>query len=206
MAFMFAKGSGKSRKDKNNFAGMALHGDSVRYLELSGALDSLSVVRQETVPLERGVIVKDSVADMGKILPALENLKSVLGGFHCPVALGIPARDVILRLIDYPRMTLGDVRDSLQLEFDKYFPYSYEEASSDVAEVEVPSQDVSDKIFVLAATCRRRTASDLMKTASRAGMSLSAIEPLNVAFFRAAIGPLGQPGGYFVVFVEPETT
>jgi hypothetical protein len=37
-------------------------------------------------------------------------------------------------------------------------------------------------------------------------MSLSAIEPLNVAFFRAAIGPLGQPGGYFVVFVEPETT
>jgi type IV pilus assembly protein PilM len=202
MAFMFAKGFKKNK----NFAGVALHGDSVRYLELSGALGSLSVVRQEVVPLDRGIIVKDSLVDMGRILPALEELKSALGGFHCPVALGVPARDVILRLLDYPRMTLEDVKDSLQLEFDKYFPYSYQDATSDVFEVEVPKRDASDKIFVLAATCRRRLAGDLMKMASKVGMSLSAIEPLNVAFFRAAIGPLGQPGGYFVVFVEQEST
>jgi type IV pilus assembly protein PilM len=204
MASMFAKGAKK--KSKHNFAGVALHGDSVRYLELSGALGSLSVVRQEMIPLDRGIIVKDSLVDIPKLLPALEELKTALGGFHCPVALGIPARDVILRLLDYPRMDIEDVREALQLEFDKYFPYSYQEASADIAEVEVPSRDAPDKIFVLAATCRRRAVNDLMKIASKTGLSLSAIEPINVAFFRTATGPVGQPGGYFVVFVESEST
>jgi hypothetical protein len=45
-----------------------------------------------------------------------------------------------------------------------------------------------------------------MKLTSKVGIALSAIEPINVAFFRAASGPLGQPGGYCVVFVEPEST
>jgi Tfp pilus assembly PilM family ATPase len=204
MASMFAKSSKK--KNKNNFAGVALHGDSLRYLELSGTLGSLNIVRQEMVPLNRGIIVKDSLVDAGGLLSALEDLKSVLGGFSCPVALGIPVRDVILRLLDYPRMPIEDVKEALQLEFEKYFPYSYQEAAVDVSEVEVPSREALDKIFVLAATCRRRAVNDIMRMTSKAGISLSAIEPINVAFFRAAVGPLGQPGGYFVVFVESEST
>ena len=204
MVAMFTKGS---KKNKNGFAGVALHGDSVRYLELTGALGSLSVVRQEMVPLDRGIIVKDSLVDMGKLLPALEELKSVLGGFHCPVALGIPARDVILRLLDYPRMEIEDVKEALQLEFDKYFPYASQDAQFDICEVELPvREEGEEKIFVLAATCRRHVVNDIMKLTSKAGVSLSVIEPINVAFFRAATGPVGQPGGYFVVFVEPEST
>jgi type IV pilus assembly protein PilM len=35
---------------------------------------------------------------------------------------------------------------------------------------------------------------------------LAAVEPMNVAFFRAAIGPDMRSGSYFVVFVEPEST
>jgi type IV pilus assembly protein PilM len=207
MASIFAKNSRKnSRKNKNNFAGVALHGDSVRYLELSGTLGSLSVVRQDIVPLDRGVVVKDSLVDMAGLLPALETLKSVLGGFYCPVVLGIPSRDVILRLIDYPKMPIEDVKEALQLEFEKYFPYPYQDASADVAEIEVPGRGASDTITVLAATCKRRAVNDIMKTTSKAGMPLSAIEPNNAAFFRAAAGPVGRPGGYFVVFVEPENT
>jgi type IV pilus assembly protein PilM len=203
MASMFAK---RPKRNKNSIAGVALHGDSVRYLELSGVVGSLDIVRQEMIPLERGVVVKDSITDMGKVLSALEELKSALGGFSCPVVLGIPPRDVILRLLDYPRMDIEDVKEALQLEFDKYFPYPYKEAAADISEVEVPSRDASDKVFVLAATCRRRTVNDIMRITSKVGISLSAIEPINVAFFRAAIGSMGRPGGFFVVFVEPEST
>jgi type IV pilus assembly protein PilM len=207
MASVFAWKFNKKGKGRGNFAGMALHGDSVRYLELSGTLGSLSVVRQETVPLEQGTIVKDSLMDVNRLLPALEEMKSVLGGFHCPVALGIPSREVILRLLDFPRMEIEDVREALQLEFDKYFPYSAQNAQFDICEVELPGREEGEeKIFVLAATCRRHVANDIIKLASKTGMSLSSIEPNNVAFFRAATGPSGQPGGYFVVFVEPENT
>jgi len=72
--------------------------------------------------------------------------------------------------------------------------------------VEVPSPDAADKSTVLVATCRQRIVSDLMRGASRIDMSLAAIEPMNVAFFRAAIGPDFRAGSYFVVFVEPEST
>ncbi|MDR1048886.1 MAG: pilus assembly protein PilM [Synergistaceae bacterium] len=198
------KGKGKSKA--RNCAGIALHGDSARYVELSGTVGALQVVKQQVAPIARGAIVKDSLVDLEGVVSALEALKSAVGGFRCPVALGIPSRDVILRLIEYPKMSVEEVGEALQFEFDKYFPYPYQEAAADIAEVEVPSHDAVDKTIVLVATSKQRVVHDMMRMASKAGISLSAVEPLNVAFFRAAIGPFGRQGGYFVVFVEPETT
>jgi len=204
---MFSKkGAAKNKVVKGTFAGLALHGDSLRYIELSGTLGALKVTKQEISPIERGAIVKDSVASIEAIAASFEGLKSRVGSFKYPVTLGVPSRDIILRLVEYPRMAIEDVRQSLQFDFDKYFPYPYAEAASGVAEVEVPSPEAADKSTVLVATCRQRIVADLMRGASRIGMSLSAIEPMNVAFFRAAIGPDVRTGCYFVVFVEPEST
>ncbi|GHV36550.1 Tfp pilus assembly protein ATPase PilM [Synergistales bacterium] len=197
----------KSSKS-GNFAGLALHGDSLRYIELSGDKGSLKVVRKEMTPLNHGVIVKDMVTDWDGVTSALKSMKSVLGGtFRCPITMGIPSRDVILRLVDYPKMQIGDVKDALQLEFDKYFPYSYQEAAADVVEVDVPNSfDGGQKTVVLVATCKHTLMADMMKVASTAGLNLLAIEPMNVAFFRAVVGSQSEEGGYFVVFVEPEST
>ncbi|MDR1875794.1 MAG: pilus assembly protein PilM [Synergistaceae bacterium] len=200
---MFAK---KGASKGGNFAGVALHGDSVRYLELNGGKGTLRVVKQEVVPVARGAIVKDSMVGMEAVGAALESLRSVVGSFNCPVVLGIPSRDVILRLVEYPRMSIEDVKEALQFEFDKYFPYPYQEAAADVSEVEVPSPDAGDKSTILVATCRQRIVTDVVRMASRAGISLAAVEPMNVAFFRAAIGPTTRSDSYFVVFVEPEST
>ncbi|MCL2009908.1 MAG: pilus assembly protein PilM [Synergistaceae bacterium] len=207
MSAMFSKkGTSKGKGGKDNFAGLALHGDSVRYVELSGGRGSLKVIRQELVPLARGAVVKDSLAAVDAVIAAFESLKSTIGGFKCPVVLGIPSRDIILRLVEYPKMPISDVKDALQFEFDKYFPYPYNEAAADVSEVEVPSPEAGDKSTVLVATCRQRIVNDLVKGTSRVDMSLAAVEPMNVAFFRAAIGPDTPAGSYFVVFVEPEST
>ncbi|MDR3264846.1 MAG: pilus assembly protein PilM, partial [Synergistaceae bacterium] len=200
---MFAK---KGASKGGNFAGIALHGDSVRYLELSGGRGSIRVVKQEIVPIAHGAVVKDSLVGMDAVGTALESLKSAVGSFGCPVVLGIPSRDVILRLVEYPRMSIEDVKEALQFEFDKYFPYPYLEAAADVAEVEVPSPDAMDKSTILVATCRQRIVTDVVRMTSRAGISLAAVEPMNVAFFRSAIGPDARSDSYFVVFVEPEST
>ena len=207
MPALFArKGTSKSKGSKGNFAGAALHGDSIRYVELSGGRGSLKVVKQEIVPVASGAVVKDSLTSVDAVIVALESLKSVLGGFKCPVVFGIPSRDVILRLVEYPKMPVEDVKEALQFEFDKYFPYPYSEAAADVSEVEVPSPEAADKSTVLVATCRQRIVSDIMRGASRVGMAMAAVEPMNVAFFRAAIGPDVRTSSYFVVFVEPEST
>ena len=208
MSAMFSKkgSSGKGKGGKGNFAGVALHGDSIRYVELNGGRGSLRVIKQEIIPIAQGAIVKDSLVNVDAVITAIESLKPAIGGFHCPVALGIPSRDVILRLVEYPRMPIEDVKDALQYEFDKYFPYPYQEAAADVSEVEVPNPEAADKSTVLVATCRQRIVNDIMRGASRVGMPLDTVEPMNVAFFRAAIGPDIRTGSYFVVFVEPEST
>jgi type IV pilus assembly protein PilM len=201
------KGASKSKGSKGgSFAGIALHGDSLRYLELSGTRGALKVVKQEMVSISQGAIVKDSLVELDTVASALDNLKSSVGGFHSPVILGIPSRDVILRLVEYPKMSIEDVKEALQFEFDKYFPYPYQEAAADVAEVEVPNPEAADKSTILVATCRQRIINDLVRATSRLGIHLEAIEPMNVAFFRAAVGPDTRSGSYFVVFVEPEST
>jgi len=204
---MFSKkGASKNKVLKGNYAGLALHGNSLRYVELSGGRGALKVARQELIPIAHGAIVKDSMSSMEAVLGAFETLKATIKTFKYPIILGVPSRDVILRLVEYPKMPIEDVKAALQFEFDKYFPYPYNEAAADVAEVEVPTPEAVDKSTVLVATCRQRIVSDLMKGASRVGMTLAAVEPMNVAFFRAAIGPDVRSGSYFVVFVEPEST
>lgn len=178
----------------------------MRYVEISGGRGSLKVVKQEVVPMPRGAVVKDALAAADNMVTAFEGLKSTIGGFNCPVVLGIPSRDVILRLVEYPKMSLEDIRGVLQFEFDKYFPYPYNEAAADLSEVEVPNPEAADKSTVLVATCKQRIVNDLMKATSRVGVPLAAVEPMNVAFFRAATGPDLRTGSYFVVFVEPEST
>ena len=207
MSAMFAKkGTSKSKGKKGNYAGVALHGDSIRYVELSGARGLLKVVKQEIVPVAQGAIVKDTLTSLEAVVAAFDNLKSAVGGFNCPIVLGVPSRDVILRLVEYPKMPIEDIKDALQFEFDKYFPYPFQEAAADVSEVEVPNPEAADKSTVLVATCRQRIVNDLVKGTSRVGMPLEAVEPMNVAFFRAATGPDIHMGSYFVVFVEPEST
>ena len=111
----------KSRS--SNIAGVALHKDLMCYVELDGGRGSLKVVRQETVPIAPGAIVKNSLTDVDAVAGAFKNLKSAVGGFKCPVVLGIPSRDITLRLLEYPIMSASAVKDTLALDFDKYFPY-----------------------------------------------------------------------------------
>ena len=194
------------KKAKGVFAGLALHEDSLRYLELGRSGAKFHVVRQEFVAVPAGGIVKESLQAMEVLEQSLEELKAQLGKFSCPVVLGVPSRDVILRLVEYPKMPLDDVRDALSLEFERYFPYSWGESASDIAEVEAPDRDASAKSTVLVATCKLDYMRELLRTMGRVGIPLEAVEPMNVAFFRASMGPQVRDGAYFVVGVEPDVT
>ena len=194
------------KKVTGSFAGLALHEDSLRYLELERSGAGFHVVRQEFVAMPAGGVVKESLQDMKVLESSLEELKAQVGKFSCPVVLGIPSRDVTLRLVEYPRMSQDDVRDALSLEFEKYFPYFWAESASDIAEVEVPARDASSKSTVLVATCKLDYMRELLRTAGRVGIPLEAVEPMNVAFFRSSMGPQVRDSAYFVVGVEPDVT
>lgn len=198
---MFSK---KTVSRSGTFAGLALHGDSLRYVELSGR--NFRVLRQEFVPLAPGGVVKDNLKDINAVGATFESLRATLGKFSCPVVLGLPARDVTVRVIEYPKTPMEELRNVIALEFEKHFAYPWSEAAADIAEVETPALDAAAKTTVLVATCELEKMKMFFRAAVRSGMQLCAVEPMNTALFRAVAGPSVRSGAYLVVAVEPEVT
>ena len=180
----------------NELAGLAIHKGCARYIQLREEKGVLEITRREQVPLP------EEHEDMKE---AFSDLRKRLAGFLCPVVLGIPAMDVKFDVTPYPRMPLSDVRDSLILDFEERFPYSWNDAVMDMAEIESPGQgrDARTGMTVLTVTSRRTGIEKILTAAERAGLPVRAVEPVNVALFRlAATG--SRDGAYLVAGIEPE--
>ena len=190
-------------KKTRNKAGLALHEDDLRYIELEGNLSRLRVAKKVSVPSGGNGIRKNSLVDAGELLAATQTLGSRIGGFKTPVAVSVPSRDILIRVVDLPELEMDDAPEALQWDFEKYFPYAFSDAAVDISRVENPLKGEPGMMSVLVAACRLRTVESVMRLAATAGMPLATIEPENVAMFRAALGPtLSFPGGYLAVFAE----
>jgi len=191
-----------------NKAALALHEDHVRYVELDGDLSSLKLRRKLEVASGGMAIRKDSLSDVGALVPIFENLAGSLGGtFKSPVVLGVPSRDILIRVVELPELNMTDAREALKWDFEKFFPYAYSDAALDIARVDNPVTVEPGKMSVVVAACRLRTMESLMRVASSVGMTLAAIEPLNLAMFRAGLGPVSAyANGYLSVFAEKDIT
>ncbi len=191
-----------------NRAALALHEDYVRYVELDGDLSGLKMRRKLQAPTGGTAVKRDSLSDVGALLPIFESIGSSLdGGFKSPVNLGIPSRDILIRVIEMPEMEMEDAREALRWDFEKFFPYSYSDAAADIARVDNPVEMEPGKMSVLVAACRLRTVESLMRVASSVGMELNSIEPLNVSMFRAGLGPVSAyAAGYLAVFADKDVS
>lgn len=191
-----------------NKAALALHEDYVRYVELDGDLSGLKLRRKLEVASGGMAIRKDSLSDVGALVPIFENLAGSLGGtFKSPVVLGVPSRDILIRVVELPELNMTDAREALKWDFEKFFPYAYSDAALDIARVDNPVTVEPGKMSVVVAACRLRTMESLMRVASSVGMTLAAIEPLNLAMFRAGLGPVSAyANGYLSVFAEKDIT
>jgi len=190
-------------KKKRNRAGLALHDNDLKYIELDGDPSKMRVARKISTPSGGRGVRKNSLADAGELLAPLQALGSSIGGFKAPVAMSIPSRDVLIRVIEMPELPLEDAREALQWDFEKYFPYAFSDAAVDIAMIENPSAPEAGNMSLLVAACKLRTIESLTRLADTAKLPLSTIEPENVAMFRAVLGPtLSFPNGYLAVFAE----
>ncbi len=190
-------------KKTRNKAGLALHEDDLRYIELEGNMSRLRVAKKVSVPSGGKGIRKNSLVDAGDLLAPIQALGARIGGFKVPVALSLPSRDILIRVVDLPEMEINDTREALQWDFEKYFPYAFSDAAVDISKVENPQKNEPGTMSVLVAACRLRTVESVMRLAGTAGIQLATIEPENIAMFRAILGPsLSFPAGYLAVFSE----
>lgn len=191
-----------SRRRRDLFAGLAIHTDSLRYVELEREAGELREVRREIVSLLPGCIIRESIARFDLLEKAFRTLRKRLGRFICPVVLGIPSGSVALKLIDYPPMPMEEAREALELEFKEYFPWPRDEAVLDVALIDAPLK--GSGTAVLAAAANLSCTDGLLWIARHAGIPVAALEPVNTAFFRTVTGEYAQGKNYLVLALEPE--
>ncbi|HOA77799.1 MAG TPA: pilus assembly protein PilM [Thermosynergistes sp.] len=184
-------------------AGLAIDSDGLRYVEVSKRAQGARCV---FVPSSAPLVRQEMLADASGLSKALEALKEKLSSFRLPLFLGVPPRDVMMRVVQLPIMDIEDARSALVYEFDKYFPFAVSDATYDVAPVDVP-ESASGQMNILVAASRRNVIDNLTKAAVGAGVDLAALEPANLAAFRAVCGPNPSPkGGLLALILGREGT
>lgn len=134
------------------------------------------------------------ISDTQSLESHLLGIKESLGGnWASSVVIGMPSRDVLLRIVEMPPMALDDAREALKWDFDKYFPFPYAEATFDMGVVATPGDaDRENQKYIVAAS-RLHVVHSLLDVARKVGISTEAIEPVNVALFRCARGLIPRP-------------
>ncbi len=190
-------------RKKQNRAGLALHENDLKYIEIEGNISNIKVVNKLSLPSGGKGVNRNSLAEAGDLLAPLQALGSRIGGFKTPVALSLPSRDILLRVVELPELELDDAREALKWDFEKYFPYAYSDAAVDIAKVDSPLKGEPGTMSVLVAACKLRTVESIMRLADTAKIPLDTVEPENIAMFRSFIGPtMAFPTGYLAVFTD----
>ncbi|MBQ7544419.1 MAG: pilus assembly protein PilM [Synergistaceae bacterium] len=168
---------------QRNSAGLAIHADCLRFIEID---EEQTIFRQETVPLGEGCVINNTIKDFGILETAFAQLYKVIGRLREPVVIGLPSGDTIIRLLNMPNMSIDDVRGTIDLNFEEYFPYPRPDAVFDTIRVMTPA-DVHEReeITIMAVSAKREMVERLLGVARKCGLPAGALEPLNFSMLRA---------------------
>ena len=190
-------------------ASLSLVSDGLRYLALDGTTGHFKLTQAKAVTTPHPFLQQGMLPDANRAVPLLEKLRQEIDGsfLKVPVSISLPARDVMLRVVDMPRMGAEEARDALQWDFDKYFPFPAGEAVYDVCPLEVPGGEDAEKMKVLVAAARLRMVETVMDIVVKGGFSVGGAEPILVGIFRSLLGPMPSfKSGALLVLPEKQST
>ena len=184
---------------QRSYAGLAIYDNALYFAELD---ENYETIRTEKVDLPEGCMQGDSVKDLRSLEIGFTNLRARVGRLHEPVMIGLPQGDTIIRILNLPKMSIDDVRGTLDLNFEEYFPYPRPEAVFDVIAVTTPA-DLADRdeMTVMAVSAKRDLVEDVLNIARKTGLPAGAVEPLHFSMLRAI--PEGKEG--LSVFADPRS-
>ncbi len=188
---------------------LSLASDGLRYMALDGGVGHFKLAHARAVTTPQPFLQQGMLPDANRAVPLLEKLRQELGTalLKVPVRVSLPARDVMLRVVDMPRMSVEDARDALQWDFDKYFPFPAGEAVYDVCALEIPGNDDAEKMKILVAAARLRMVETVLDLITKAGFSVGGAEPVLAGVFRALVGPVPSfQSGALLVLPEKQST
>ena len=175
-------GAGKKIIQKN-FAGLAIHDNFLYFVELD---EDGEIARKTSVALPEGCVINGSIKDFRMLEEGFKSLQKKTGKIRQPVTIGLPTSDTVIRRpLSFPRMSIEDIRSTIDLNFEEYFT-SRTDTVFDAIIIKTPADsNDKDKVSVLAATTKKSLVDKVLEIAKRSDIPPGAIEPLNFAMLRA---------------------
>ena len=163
-------------------AALAIHDDFIYFIEID---EENNPIRNFTVPLEDGCIINGQIRNFEMLQSAFMSLRRETGKINSPVSIGLPEGETIIRFPTFPDMTIEDIRGTLDLNFQEYFPYPRQEAVFDTIKIKTPNDANREDITVLAAAAKKQTVDKILEAAHNAGIPPGPVEPMNFAMIRS---------------------
>jgi type IV pilus assembly protein PilM len=167
-------------KDKGSSMGLDISETTCKMVELIKSGDSYELLNFSVVPIKPGAL-KETIQSIfqSAVNPSTNLYTAVLG------------KGTLIRYIDMPRMSLEDLRRSIDVEADKYFPFPKDQIYTDCYILDSRGSD--NKMPVLIAASRKSIIDERIKLLSEAGLPADFIS-LNPIALANALHVLGGNG------------
>ena len=191
-----AFGAGKKIAQKN-YAGLAIHDNFLFFIEID---ENGEVSRKASAALPEGCIVNGSIKNFLLLEDGFRAISNKIGRIRQPVTIGLPSGDTVIRRpLSFPRMSIEDIRSTIDLNFEEYFT-SRADTIFDAVIIKTPADSSDmDKVSVLAATTHKSLVDKILDIAKKTDIPAGAIEPVNFAMLRAV--PEAREG--LCIFANP---
>ena len=167
----------------NTSAGLAILDDKLYFAELD---EENNITASYMADLPEGCIVNGTIRDEELLQQGFEQIHAQTGRIREPVTIGLPLGDVVIRPLNFPKMSIDDIRGTLDLNFDEYFPFPRSDAVFDVVIVNTPADlHERDEMTILAVAVKKHIVEQVLNVARKAGIPAGPIEPVNFAMLRA---------------------
>lgn len=171
-----------------NFFGLDIGTTAVRLVELSGSGSVKTLSRYAYAPVDPKVSMSDSKADQQKLAQSVKELIAQAGVSTKNVAVGIPSNRVFTTVVDFDRLSSGELDKAIRLQADSIIPTPIANSKLDWALLGDSPADPT-KLEILVSSVPNEYVEARLDMLESIGLNVIAFEPDNLALARSVLPP-----------------
>lgn len=172
----------------SDFFGLDIGTTAVRLVQLSGSGNVKTLARYAYAPVDSKVALSDSKADQQKLVQSIKDLVAQARLTTRNVAVGLPSQRVFTTVVDFERLSPGELAKTIHLQADSLIPTPLAESKLDWALLGDSPADKT-KVEVLLTSVNNDFIESRLDMLESIGLNVIAFEPDNLALARAILAP-----------------
>ena len=183
--------------------GLDVSVDALRFIELGGVKDRLTVLRFATRNFPPGVVADGRVRDKKKLGDVIASLAQE---YHLSFAnIALPETQAYLANMHLPYVSPKEIRDAVELHLEEHVPIPVADAIFDYTIIDEAASRRKDALDIVVSVLPRSVVEDYLEIFRGTGIIPKSFEFESQAIARAIV-PRGDNGTFFVVDIGKMVT